>query len=107
MSEFVTKADILEADDRPITPFDVPEWGGKKVRLRGLDAATALAVAGATTNEERLRLIARAGIVGEDGKPLFGAEETDALMSRSLDVLTRITEQVVSLSRMTGHAAGK
>lgn len=103
---FVTKADILQANDRPITPLDVPEWGGK-VRLRGLDAATALAVAASTSNEEKLRLIIRAGIVGEDGKPLFSVEEENELMSRSLEVVTRVTERVVEISKLAGHTAGK
>lgn len=101
----LTKDAILGATDRPTDFLDIPEWGGS-IRVRGLDAGTALAME-KLSKAEQFSLILQRGIVNETGAPLFAEGEIPALMERSLPCVVAVAEKVIELSKLAGHSAGK
>lgn len=107
----LTRDAILGADDRPITPIDIPEWGGP-VLLRGMTAAArasweAEVIDPKTSRarddvEARSRLAVRV-LVNAAGERLFQDGEYTLLMGRSAAALSRIFVAALGLSR-TGDA---
>lgn len=116
MSDFLTKEDILAADDLPFEDVIVPEWGGKKVRVIGLNAKDAQEYSSrlvSVDSKGRVQkmhlehvitdLLVRT-LVDESNRPLFGAGELDALGKKSAVVLTRLSEIAQRLSGMGDEA---
>lgn len=101
----LTKDAILGATDRPIEILNVPEWGGA-VRIRGLNAGAALRIA-TLDKVDQLKVVMQQGVVDENGAPLFSEQEIPALFERSLGTVTAVTEKIIAMSKLGGHAAGK
>lgn len=103
---YLSKDDILKADDLPTEDVDVPEWGGT-VRVRGLTGTErdrfefALAAAREKPDqvEVRAHLVARC-IVDEDGGRLFTDKEVGKLGGKSGAALDRVFDKVRELSGM-------
>lgn len=105
---YLSKDDILKADDLPAEDVDVPEWGGT-VRVRGLTGTERdgfeMRMATARKNGSVEDVDFRASLVGRclvdgDGKRLLTDKEVARLGSKSGAALDRIFEKVRELSGM-------
>ena len=93
---FLTKKDILKAQDLQTEVVDVPEWGGQ-VKVRGLSGLERdqfehelfEMVEGPGLRVVRSRLLARC-LVGEDDQRLFADGDIDALGKKSAVPLNRL-----------------
>lgn len=112
MSDFLTKEDILAAEDLPFEDVTVPEWGNKKVRVIGLNAKDAQEYSSrlvSVDSKGRVRklylesvmtdLLVRT-LVNDSNQPLFATNEIEALGKKSAAVLTRLFEVAQRLSSM-------
>lgn len=110
---YLSKDDILKADDLPARDVDVPEWGGT-VRVRGLTGAErdrydfVLAAVKDDPSKAQFRadLVGRC-MVDEDGKRLFSDSEVTKLAAKSGAALDRIFDVVRELSGMGKGATDK
>jgi hypothetical protein len=99
----LSKAAILAAQDLPTTEVEVPEWGGT-VRLRALrvaDLGRIREAAGQSDDAFAFALVA-ASLVGEDGEPLFGANDAEALAGKSLVAFRRVLVATLGLNGLDG-----
>lgn len=104
---FLTREQILQANDLETRSLDVPEWGGA-VRVRALtgverDALEASAIQGKGKNRDvnltnfRAKLCARA-IVDEQGKRIFEDADIAALGRKSSGALSKVYNLAAELS---------
>lgn len=109
---FLTRDQILAANDLPSKEVDVPEWGGK-VRVRSITAkdrdefeqaliAARQAKRFAPENV-RARYVA-ACIVDKDGKPMFTGKDVEALGQKSYAALERVYQAATSLNADSADA---
>lgn len=93
MADNLTRARILEADDRPMKEVVVPEWKGSVfVRMMSAgerDAFEASQGRGDPHRDLRARL-AVATVCDAEGRALFTAEDVPALTAKSGRALDRI-----------------
>ncbi len=103
----LSRAAILAANDRPLTPVDVPEWGGS-VFVRVMSGAerdsyeSGLVGADGKSRDMRnlrARLVVRVAC-DEAGARLFADEDADALGSKNADALDRIFTAAVRLNQI-------
>lgn len=112
MSDFLTKDEILAADDLPFEDVTVPEWGNKKVRVIGMNAADAQEYSSrlvSLDNKGRVRklnldtvmttMLIRV-LVDDKNRPLFTHQDVEALGRKSAVVMTRLFEVAQRLSAM-------
>lgn len=107
---FLSKDDILKADDLPVEEVDVPEWGGT-VRVRGLTGTErdrfefqmAAARKDPSKSQVRAEIVGRC-MVDEDGKRLFTDHEIVKLGTKSGAALDRVFDVVRDLSGMGDDA---
>ncbi len=110
---FLTREDILRAQDLPVEEVHVPEWGGW-VRVRGLTAeerdrfeASILEGQGKHTRVKmeniRARLVALT-VVDEVGHRLFSDEDVAALAKKSAAAVQRVFDVAMRLSGLTEEA---
>jgi hypothetical protein len=106
-NRFLTREDILRAEDIPQEVVEVPEWGGC-VRLRGLtgderDSFEASIIVGRGANRQvnwrnlRSKLVALS-IVDEAGQRMFTDADVDVLGRKSAVALERLFEVAARLS---------
>lgn len=112
---YLSKDDILKAEDLPTRDVEVPEWGGT-VRVRGLSGANrdlyqqsqleihpdGTAVTTLLNGRARLASLC---IVDEDGNQLFSELEVGRLGQKSAAALERINAVVSELSALPGSDA--
>lgn len=72
----LSRAALLDSNDRPVQLLDVPAWGGT-VYVRKLSVGDALAVE-ATEGFEMVRETFRRSLVDAGGSPLFPANDREA-----------------------------
>jgi hypothetical protein len=105
--KFLGRGEILEARDIKTEEVHVPEWGGW-VRVRGLNGTELEKYERSITEGSgedahivhglvRVNLVA-ASVVGEDGKPLFGPADLQALARKSGAALDRVFDVARKLS---------
>ena len=109
---YLTKAEILAADDRKFIEVEVPEWGGK-VRLASMTAA-------ARERHEQSYIKYRDGhlnglcmrasmvaacLVDDQGRQVFTAEDLVGLGEKSAKVIGRLFDLAADLNVMTEKAA--
>lgn len=108
---YLTREDILTADDRPVEDVQVPAWGGT-VRVRGLSAAKRdqiegeIAGAGGkgpTFENVRAKAVAEA-IVDEGGYRVFSDADVKRLGGKSGAALDEVFQVVRRLSGMENEA---
>ena len=119
---YLSRDDVLKADDLEIVDVDVPEWGGI-VRVRALsgtarDAYDASLVRMGTNGQplrdrdgepvmditnRRAKLIVLA-VVNDDGDPLFSLADVAALGAKSGVALERVADAIERLSGMNDEA---
>jgi hypothetical protein len=113
---YLTKADILAAQDLKRETVDVPEWGGSvlvrelngreaeqvaREYMRVREAHPELADADKLPQPEGLRIrVCGMGLCDEEGERLFSDAELDLLGRKHPDVLSRIYPVVMRLSGM-------
>ncbi len=110
MSQYLTKDQILQAQDIMFEDVPVPEWGGtvRVVTLTGneRDAIEASMIVGKGKNKDvslanlRAKVVARS-IVDEEGKRIFEDEDIAALGRKSAAALNRVYEVAQRLSGIT------
>ena len=97
--QLLSKQQILEANDRPYTDVDVPEWGGA-VRVMPMTGTqreawefSMFGTDGKTMKREntRAKLVVLC-LVDEDGNQLFTESEIVALSGKSSAALDRVFE---------------
>jgi len=104
---YLSKDDILKADDLPTVDVDVPEWGGI-VRVRGLsgsdrDEWEASKLQAQPDGSTVYGLGSRAKLVSlcavkDNGDPLFTVGDLGRLAQKSAAALDRIVEVIDELS---------
>jgi hypothetical protein len=110
MSNILSRASILAAEDLPRETVAVPEWGGD-VLVQGLtarerdDFEISLSTGKGKSQENnfrnlRARLVARC-VVDEKGERIFGDADMTALGGKSAVVLQRLFEMAQKLSGFT------
>lgn len=110
---YLSKDDILKADDLPTEDINVPEWGGT-VRVRGLTATERdrfefrLAAAKDKPDEVdvRAQIVGRC-LVDEDGSRLFTDKELPKLGVKNAAAMDRLFDVVRRLSGMGDDAVKK
>ncbi len=110
MSQYLTKDQILQAQDIMFEDVPVPEWGGtvRVVTLTGneRDAIEASMIVGKGKNKDvslanlRAKVVARS-VVDEEGKRIFEDEDIAALGRKSAAALNRVYEVAQRLSGIT------
>ena len=110
MAGLLTRAAILAASDLPTRDVEVPEWGGT-VRVRTMMARDRdvfdmalreAAKAGVGTNVRAY--FAATCIIGDDGEPLFTADDVEALGAKSSEAMNRVYDAIVDLNRLAASA---
>jgi len=107
---FLTRDQILGADDIPTEVIDVPEWGGQ-VKIRGLTGAEkdrfeqdSMQGKGKDTKMNLINIRARLvalSIVDESGRRIFGKHDIEALGKKSAAALERVFTAAQKLNGLT------
>jgi len=103
----LNKAAILAAQDLPTADLEVPEWGGW-VRVKSLSASERDAFENDVVKRNgqnvqvnarniRAKLVAMT-VVGEDGAPLFGFTDVEALGAKSAKALDKVFTKASELA---------
>lgn len=106
---YLSRDDILKAQDLVTEDVDVPEWGGA-VRVKALSGAERdrfeASIIGENTKSKRrnlanlrARLVALA-VVDEEGENIFRFSDVEALGKKSAAALDRIFDAAMRLSGM-------
>lgn len=109
---YLSKDDILKADDRPTKDIDVPEWGGV-IRLKAMtgtarDELDASRIQQMPDGREiqlpirRAKLVALSAVNPDTGDPLFNELEVGQLGQKSAAPLDRLAMAALELSGLTG-----
>ncbi|KVW30728.1 hypothetical protein WL48_30555 [Burkholderia ubonensis] len=89
----LNREQILGALDLKTESVDVPEWGGA-VLVSVMGGATRDALMDQVANPQKASrfqaVMVAATVVGEDGKPLFTADDVDALTGKNPEVMARV-----------------
>ncbi|THV27943.1 hypothetical protein [Glycomyces paridis] len=107
----MTAEDIEAFDDIEYDDIPVPEWGGRKVRIRGLSGedwahltGAALVATGRDVSirvniiaEQKIRVVA-ACLVGPDMEPLFTRDKIRVLGKKSAAAIERLYDKAQELS---------
>lgn len=106
MNSYLTKDQILAAQDRQYKEVEVKEWGGF-VRLQSLDADAALQQEAIGKKREKgdatanpLTSMLAASIVDAQGNTLFTEKDVAALGKKSPAVLVRLINEVKELNKL-------
>ena len=111
---YLSREDILKADDLETRDVEVPEWGGT-VRVRGLTGTDRDAYDASRMEQlpdgtfvpalanSRAKLVSRC-VVGEDGEPLFNELDVGRLGQKSAVALIRVFEVAAELSGLSAEA---
>ena len=107
---YLTREQILKADDLPTEDVEVPEWGGV-VRVRALTGAERDALEAAVLDvrgknvrvrlENARALIVAMSVVDEDGNRLFSDKDVKALGQKSAAALDRVASVAMRLAGLT------
>ena len=103
---YLTRKDILAADDLSYEEVDCPEWGGV-VRVRELTAGEALDLGSETLRgdgnitPDAFKKIAALVIVDAQGKSQFNDKDITLLGRKSLAPIRRIVETTLRISALT------
>lgn len=109
MSKYLSREEILAAQDLRTDEVETPEWAeGGTVLIRELSAAEVDQLGFDVAKEDgsvdlrrargmRFRLVAW-GVIDEDGNNLFSVKDAKALGKKSRIVIDRIAEAVMKLS---------
>lgn len=104
----LTAEDILGMVDEEFRVVEVPEWGGRKIRLRTLTAGesaefTALAADKTRQGEAPVHLLMLSAC-DESGKRLFKRNDMEVLKRRSLKAVMRLQDIAMDLNGLTEKA---
>lgn len=97
---------ILAIEDRPVERIQVPEWGGE-VCVRAMSGADRDAFEAAMLVNGRQSMVnvrARAAalcICDDGGKPLFSAQDVEALGTKSGAALDRVFQAVLRMNHLS------
>jgi len=99
---YLTREQILGAQDRKVIELDVPEWGGT-IRLRSMSGLAAeeyiKAVQDAKTDFEPLLLLISSSVIGDDNELMFPApEDVKGLASKNLSALKHVSEACMEVN---------
>lgn len=108
---YLSKEEILAADDIAREEVEVPEWGGT-VLVRGLTAKEYISLGtdmqvgeGTTVDREKAKdlmpLVVSMGVIDEDGNSVFEEEDVEALAKKSFAPINRITSKILNLSNVS------
>jgi len=119
---------VIAAEDRPLVPMVVPEWGGRTVLLRALssrdrdewtvrlmrdepfemDDGLRRAAEKRLTYGDRMlganALLVARSIVGPDGERIFSDDQVGFLEARNAAVINRLADRVLELNGWTPAA---
>jgi hypothetical protein len=100
----LTRDQILAAKDRESEIVNVPEWGGD-VRVAVLSGAgrervQAAAGGGIASLSKFSATLLAASLIDEEGAPLFTEEDVAALSEKNPEVISRVLEVSIRLSKL-------
>lgn len=95
---------ILAAEDTVLTPVEVPEWACT-VYLKRLNVGERIPLLDALERKGDENKIVGVlcliyCVVDEDGKPVFGYDDYDALMNKAGDVVLRLGGRAAKLNKL-------
>lgn len=99
-----TANDILEFSDIKESTIEIPEWGNKKLLIRGMDGNTTYDVALQMQKEKQFNVEMVAKIViactydPETKQRVFSDTHAKALMTKNFSALMRIVNEAAGLS---------
>lgn len=116
-SKYLSRADILNGDDRQYRDLAVPEWGeGRVVRLRSFSAKEVFAyqreirelrakkdgkeIAPEEVEQRGLGLLAVRSLVDADGARMFEDQDVEALLAKNSAALSRVATEALRLNKM-------
>lgn len=103
------KEEILGLVDRPVVEVEVPEWGGRKVRIIAMTAADRdlweleaylERKQGPSAKNVRAKLVARC-LVDDAGERVFGEGDIEALGRKSAKALDRLYDAARKANGLT------
>lgn len=107
MSEFLTKAQILDSDDLKVEIIPCPEWGGS-VRIQAMTGfardrfeSSIVGKNGGTDMVNIRAKLAAASIVDEDGELMFSEKDIQKLGKKSSAPLQRIFNAAQKLNEIS------
>jgi hypothetical protein len=104
--DYLSREDILAANDLAVEVVEVPEWGGS-VRVQALDALSgsrlARALAGADDELLRMRIVA-ATVIDDAGELLFSQADVEKLARKSWSAILRVSDAGLRLARQSDAA---
>lgn len=108
MGDYLSKDQILAAEDITTDEVAVPEWGGT-LRIKALsgterdrlEAQITDAKSGKVTLDNTVAKIVAASVVDDDGQRMFAPNEVKALGEKSARALYRVAEAAKNLSAMS------
>jgi hypothetical protein len=101
--KFLSRDEILAADDRPFEVVTVPEWGGA-VRVYVMSAELGAQYGHMIENLPDDKYLATAVVFtacNEAGEPLFGVEDVDRLAAKNKIAVQRVARVAIRLNRFT------
>ena len=107
--KFLSRDEIMAADDLPHTDVPVPEWGGMvRVRtLRGSDRSRLMAItagADAGAPDDWIERLVVACTCDENGEPLFEVADMQALRAKNAKALQRVFKAADDLNSISDAA---
>jgi len=99
---YLTREQILGAQDRKVIELEVPEWGGT-LRLRSMSGAAAeeyvKAVAESKSDFEPLLLLISSSVIDENGDLMFPSpEDVKGLANKNLLALKNVSEACMGVN---------
>lgn len=97
---FLSKNEILSAEDFRFASVSCPEWGGE-VRVRGLTAYEQSVITKLITEDKKHDVtlkVVQFGCVDENGERLFSTADVDQLRKKSFAVIERLGEKILKLT---------
>ena len=105
---YLTKEQIISAEDVKTVDVSVPEWGGV-ARVRNLSALERERFIRDTQKKEldlsqtKIAWVARC-LIDDNGNPLFSESEVELLGAKSARALDRVVDAIESINALTAES---
>jgi hypothetical protein len=107
--QFLTREEVFAVEDTQHIDVEIPEWGGKYIRLRSLTAAEAItfaeetAASGENLRKSAVRIVVLTAI-DQNGGALFLREDLEAVKGKNFKAMLRLQEAALKLNGIAATA---